>query len=277
MINNLMLMKKIIPLFFVFVLALNFADVAKAQISVGVGYANERLIEKLDYVIPDGLKGHSWEKSFADLNGFYVEAAYNLDLVKFKVGELSLQPALRYSLYTRTISATSNNIKQSSGDFTKLSDKRSVTDHVLDIPVNLRYSYKFLNSFKAYVFAGPVFSLGLAFNAVNVADSKSLINGETYKTYDYERTNLYNGGWFTKEWDDNEKKYHKNKGQNSDLKDYSMFDLKLGLGIGVNIAEKVDVKFGYNIGLLNRGVEANDTYQDVVHSNIMYFGVAYNF
>ena len=56
---------------------------------------------------------------------------------------------------------------------------------------------------------------------------------------------------------------------------YNMFDLKLALGLGVTVSEKVDIKAGYNIGLLNRAYPKVDDYS--VHSNVFYFGVAYNF
>ena len=57
-----------------------------------------------------------------------------------------------------------------------------------------------------------------------------------------------------------------------------MFDLKIALGLGVTISEKVDVKFGYNIGLLNKAYvkKANDIKYSI-HSNLLYFGAAYNF
>lgn len=57
-----------------------------------------------------------------------------------------------------------------------------------------------------------------------------------------------------------------------------MFDLKLALGVGVTIMENIDIKFGYNIGLLNRRfIKEDDDTKYTAHSNIMYFGVAYNF
>ena len=68
------------------------------------------------------------------------------------------------------------------------------------------------------------------------------------------------------------------KGQSGVYKRYKMFDLKLALGLGVTVSEKVDIKVGYNIGLLNRIVHKIDDYAKYsAHSNVLYFGVAYNF
>lgn len=57
-----------------------------------------------------------------------------------------------------------------------------------------------------------------------------------------------------------------------------MFDLKLALGLGVTVSEKVDIKFGYNIGLLNRSyIKNKNDMRYSTHSNILHFGVAYKF
>lgn len=46
----------------------------------------------------------------------------------------------------------------------------------------------------------------------------------------------------------------------------------------MTVSEKVDVKFGYNLGLLNRSfVKNDDTTKYSAHSNVLYFGVTYNF
>lgn len=59
---------------------------------------------------------------------------------------------------------------------------------------------------------------------------------------------------------------------------FNMFDLKLAFGLGMTVSEKVDVKFGYNLGLLNRSfVKNDDTTKYSAHSNVLYFGVTYNF
>ena len=58
---------------------------------------------------------------------------------------------------------------------------------------------------------------------------------------------------------------------------FNMFDLKLAFGLGMTVSEKVDVKFGYNLGLLNRSfVKNDDTTKYSAHSNVLYFGVIYN-
>ena len=57
-----------------------------------------------------------------------------------------------------------------------------------------------------------------------------------------------------------------------------MFDIKIALGLGVTIMENIDIKFGYNIGLLNRSfIKEQNSTKYTANTNIMYFGVAYNF
>jgi hypothetical protein len=60
---------------------------------------------------------------------------------------------------------------------------------------------------------------------------------------------------------------------------YSMFDLKLGVGIVATVIERIDVKVGFNIGLLNRTSKMKDDSGDkfVSHTNVFQIGVGYNF
>ena len=119
----------------------------------------------------------------------------------------------------------------------------SFTEHYLDIPVHVKYGYEVLPSkLSVHAFAGPVFSVGLA------STLKATAGDTTVKTNNYKES------------------------------DYGRFDLKIGLGAGVTIAERVNVKVGYNFGLLNRYTgEQVDGYKYKSHTGVFYVGAGFNF
>ena len=119
----------------------------------------------------------------------------------------------------------------------------SVAEHYLDIPVQVKYGYEVISSkLNINAFAGPVFSIGLA-SIVKASTDDSVVKANAYKDSDYGR-----------------------------------FDLKLGIGVGVDLFEKLNVKVGYNFGLLNRYTgEQIDEYKYKIHTGVFYVGVGYNF
>ena len=212
-------MKKIY--IFVLAAAMLLAVDAKAQLGIGVGYNYLNTTERL-----------ADESDDESLDGFYVEATYDLNFLDADWGTLGLQPALRYTFGGEVESERILGVNA----------KASFTEHYLDIPVNVKYSYEFIQSkLKAYAFAGPVFSMGLASTAsAAVEDNKEKINN--YKDTGYGR-----------------------------------FDLKLGLGAGVTLAEKFNVKLGYNIGMLNRCTDEHLKKDLKYHTGVFFVGVGYNF
>lgn len=264
------------------VAAIAFAVNSNAQISVGVGYANESVVSKESAKLDDEIKGYSWEKGRMKLDGIYVEVAYNWDFTTVGSGALSLQPGIKYNWLTSNQSSAKTRV---SGDYdgkkykANYASRKRYANHFVDIPIHLKYSYDFVpGTFKAYAFAGPVISLGLAAKSVSCENGSASYDGETEKGYELEKVNAYNGKYYVKYYDSEAEKYEVEKEQSDDYKAYNMFDLKLALGLGVTVSEKVDIKMGYNLGLLNRAFHKND--DDVkysAHSNVLYFGVAYNF
>ena len=119
----------------------------------------------------------------------------------------------------------------------------SVAEHYLDIPVQVKYGYEVISSkLNINAFAGPVFSIGLA-SIVKGSTDDSVVKANAYKDSDYGR-----------------------------------FDLKIGVGVGVDLFEKLNVKVGYNFGLLNRYTgEQIDEYKYKIHTGVFYVGVGYNF
>ena len=271
-------MKKIMVLIATAVAAMALAANAAAQISVGVGYANETVIDKSSMKLDEGEKGKAWTKDRRNLNGFYIEAAYNWNFTSVAGGDLSLQPGLRYYCLTDRNSTSKANYKGE--DYSaKASEKERISDHFIDIPVNVKYAYDFVpGAVKAYAFAGPVLSFGLAAKSVSISKSSYTYDGESEDYTEINRYNLYTGKYYRQYYDEYEDKEITSKGKEDQYRSYNMFDLKLGLGLGVTVAEKVDVKFGYNIGLLNRAFLKNtDDAKNSAHSNVLYFGVSYNF
>jgi opacity protein-like surface antigen len=200
-----------------------FAINANAQFGVGVGYNLLNNITRIG--------GESDDES---LNGFFIEGTYDLNLLEVKWGSLGLQPGVRYTFGGETDTEETAGIKS----------KASLTEHYLDIPVNVKYSYEILPSkLKAYAFAGPVFSFGLA------STLSASIEDNVIKTNNYEDS------------------------------EYGRFDLKLGIGAGVTLAEKLNVKLGYNIGMLNRytGEQLSKEHKFSTHTGVFFIGVGFNF
>ena len=122
--------------------------------------------------------------------------------------------------------------------------RESIAEHYLDVPVNVKYAFEAIPSkLDVYAFAGPVFSVGLA------SSLSASVNDEVIKTNNYKET------------------------------EYSRFDIKFGIGAGVTVVEKLNVKFGYNIGMLNRytGKQISDNLKYKTHTGVFYLGVGFNF
>ena len=214
-------MKKI---YFIIAAAAMFLAVdASAQIGVGLGYN----LLTTTATMAD-------ESEDDSLNGFYLEATYDFNFLNKNWGSLGLQPGVRYTFAGESDSDEVAGVKA----------KESFTEHYLDVPVNVKYSYEIIpTTLKAYAFAGPVFSLGLASNLKAGAGDTSV------KTNNYKDT------------------------------ESGRFDIKFGLGAGVTLAEKLNVKLGYNIGMLNRytGEQISKDYKYKTHTGVFYIGVGFNF
>ena len=214
-------MKKIY--FLIAAAAMFLAVEANAQIGVGLGYN----LLTTTATMAD-------ESEDDSLNGFYLEATYDINFLNRNWGSLGLQPGFRYTFAGESDSDEVAGVKTNA----------SFTEHYLDVPVNVKYSYEIIpTTLKAYAFAGPVFSLGLASNLKAGAGDTSV------KTNNYKDT------------------------------EYGRFDIKFGLGAGVTLAEKLNVKLGYNIGMLNRytGEQISKDYKYKTHTGVFYLGVGFNF
>lgn len=122
-----------------------------------------------------------------------------------------------------------------------LSLKGDVQEHYINIPMTLSYDYEISRGTKVFVFAGPTASIGLASTTTLTATVLGYSSGS--------KVDNYEDG------------------------DYKRFDIMLGGGAGVKIADKYCVKAGYDWGLLNRTSLSNTT----DHRGQLTVGVAYIF
>ena len=128
---------------------------------------------------------------------------------------------------------------QDSAEMLGVLTKSSWAETYLDVPVFVKYSQEFTD-LGFFAFAGPVFSYGLSSN------SKTSVNDVSTKI------NVYEGD-----------------------PEYSRFDLKLGVGVGVTGLDNFNVKVGYNFGMINRytGSLRDLTYR----TGVFYVGIGYFF
>ena len=249
-------MRKI--LFATLIASMAFAVNSAAQITVGAGYANASHVDKVK-------SGSDSVSDKTGMSGIWIGGTYEWNFMKENWGDLSLLPGATYSFFGKKLKSESDE-----EDGYEYSYKQSRRDHYLDIPVSVKYAYDF-GSVKAWAYAGPVFSFGLSAKSIYKAFED---DGETeYKNVT--KAGLYSGKTSWKRYENGKVvESGKEKGES----DYSMFDIKLGLGLGVTVFEKYDVKLGYNIGILNRYTgEQSDDYKFKSKTNVFYFGVAYHF
>lgn len=122
--------------------------------------------------------------------------------------------------------------------------KSKLQEHYVNVPVNVRFNFPLANDLRLFAFGGPTLSCGIV--------SKSIANipiiGE--KKLDNYGKNEISG----------------------DKSSYGRFDVMLGAGLGFEALNAIQVKVGYDWGLLDRN--STDAIQ---HRNRLYIGVAYMF
>lgn len=96
----------------------------------------------------------------------------------------------------------------------------STKSHYIAVPVNFKYGIGLGDMLNVFVYAGPQFELGVSSKTTYTA---SVLGQSTSSTVD----NYSNDG------------------------NLNRFNISLGAGIGVDVAEMVRVNFGYHYGLLN--------------------------
>lgn len=92
------------------------------------------------------------------------------------------------------------------------------TDIAVNVPVHVTYGLELTNDFKLIAFAGPALRLGIVRNRVSK-------NGNNTNTYDY-------------------------FGQNDNDVVYNRLNVLVDLGVGIEVANAIQVKVGVDFGLL---------------------------
>lgn len=196
-------------------------------------------------------KAASGEVTKSDpMSGFYVGLVKDLRLF----AGLSIQPGLYYS-YLNTAE------KEEIPSFNLSS---SYTEHGLNLPIHIKYTFDIVPAFGVYVFAGPTLSLGLAANTKISFTGEALGNTMTFDA----RYNSYTGKIksenIPEESLDQINRYLPQTRMNR-------FDVLMGGGIGLNLVKFVTVKGGFDYGLLNR---INEDMADAGTLNRMQFYIS---
>ena len=120
--------------------------------------------------------------------------------------------------------------------------KTTTREIAINLPIHLKYQYEFMSNFAVYGFLGPTLQLGLLNNIVDKNDNSTL------------RYNMY-------------------KENKLGSAPRTPFNLYLGLGVGVEVAERVLVNAAFDFGLLNLTTGQNQK----LHRNVLKIGVGYIF
>ncbi len=199
---------------------------AFAQLSVGAGWLNST----------ETVKSGNSDPSKTNLNGFYVGGQYNLPIVS----GLGIAPGL----YVSGIFAKVNNSDSAYG----LSGSANVSSREFDlnVPVNVNYAFEIGRDFKVFVYAGPVFQLGIVSKASYEASLSA--GGLGLSTGKY-TTDNYSGKTYNAK--NEEVGQHDGGYQNP-------FNIYVGGGAGIQ-SGAFQVIIGYDHSLLNFSKNSNET------------------
>ncbi len=118
------------------------------------------------------------------------------------------------------------------------STSAKTNSHYIAVPVNVKYGIGLGEMLNAFVYAGPQFELGIASKTTTTVGALGTSSSSTLDNY----------------------------GDNGSL---NRFNISLGAGVGVDVAEMIRVNFGYHYGLLNMykgssdNVKVNNSYWSV--------------
>lgn len=216
---------------------------AFAQFGIEAGFVNSRYTQK------------SGDNKVTDdpLNGFNVGLNYDINIVK----GLSIQPGISYTFLTD---------KEQSENIANIQKGKMTVEHYLNVPIRIQYSVEVLRGLKIYAFTGPTFSVGLA-GKKNYSVEGSILGASINGDYSYD----YFSG---KVSSDNISKDVLDKINTGNFPTYNRFDILYGVGAGVTLFDIIEVKGGYDWGLLNR---LKDTDDARMSRNQFFVSVAFRF
>lgn len=205
---------------------LSAASVASAQdgLGISVGYVSSASITK----------GPQDKSHSPLLNGIRVGASYDLNITK----NFMFQPGLYYSYLT-----DKRKIGYDENPLVYVADL--MNEHFMNIPLHFKYSFRISDEVTGlYIFAGPTMTIGLSSKSeVGIVEKES---GEYLGSakYDYYSRDI--------SFKDITGMADKMIQAYLPMGAYRRFDIAMGAGIGVEIFDYLDVKLGYDWGLMNR-------------------------
>ena len=191
---------------------------ASAQFGVNISYMNSNA------------RPVQWSDAKNQTNGFTVGIDNELKLIG---NFLSIQPGLYY----QHLLASEDIVDLGS----QLYAKNTYSDYFLAIPLHVKLGFNILPNkmLRLYVFAGPTFEIGL-----KSADKLSIAEiGEI--SYNYYTGKLSSSS-------DEITDIVASSGRFPDQKVYGRFDVMVGGGVGIQVIRFLDIKVGYDYGLVNR-------------------------
>lgn len=191
---------------------------ASAQFGVNISYMNSNA------------RPVQWSDAKNQTNGFTVGIDNELKLIG---NFLSIQPGLYY----QHLLASEDIVDLGS----QLYAKNTYSDYFLAIPLHVKLGFNILPNkmLRLYVFAGPTFEIGL-----KSADKLSIAEiGEI--SYNYYTGKLSSSS-------DEITDIVASSGLFPDQKVYGRFDVMVGGGVGIQVIRFLDIKVGYDYGLVNR-------------------------
>lgn len=180
---------------------------ASAQFGVKFGYAN----------LPQRMKASGVVVKPGNLNGFNAGVFYD---IRFPLSGLSLRPGLSYTYGGGKFG----------GEVIAFDEEISIKqrEHIVNLPIDVKYAYGFTNDFKVYAFAGPRLAVGLS------STFKAREDGETAKVNNFTGKIVENG-----------------ETEDGGSGIFSRFDVRLGIGTGVQCRSLL-FEVGYDWGMLDR-------------------------
>lgn len=196
---------------------------AFAQFGVNVGYMNSTTWGKAN-----------GSKSSEDMttNGFAVGIDHNIKLIG---NLLSIQPGIYYQHLLKS---------EDIAEFPGYAARNTFTENYIGIPVHVKVGFNILpkEMLRIYVFAGPTFEIGLMAN-----DKISISGNDRSGEVSY---NYYNGK--LKSTSDVLNSLIENYYPSDSQGQYKRFDVMLGGGVGIQAVHFLDIRAGYDYGVVNR-------------------------
>ncbi len=209
------------------------ANEAKAQLKVGFGYSGF-----LDKTVVDS------QKECGDLHGFNIDLGYNFLFSYGETYEINMLTGIIYDY----LSTDQDPYSQMLANLTGVEHN----EHYLSVPFLFDYRLV-LDNIKPFVFAGPMLSFGVGSQTTlrytylgangKLMPANLIFDNYSGKVTVNDGTDAYTGKLLSEAW--------KAVGGANDR----WFDVKFGVGLGIDVMERAELRLGYYFGLIDRDRE----------------------